>query len=212
VIAGASVVALRWLGATPRSQPQPHVARITPAWTVKMDREPRERITATHKNVGCGLTVVHGRNEDADAYYDVIAGPAHLGIAVHPGSRQNISTVQALLDYLGHSELRPGRLETDPSDQIESSTAGAAVAVSFFAPKTSDVAMQGPAHKYNWRRIVRVKSAPQSPADQQHVDGAFLLFNVVTSAPSTGPTRPTLFVQAMLLPRGDRPGMFEGYW
>jgi hypothetical protein len=178
-------------------------------------RESRiDRMLRSETADACGIVVMHGDRARAEQYYDEIATNTHLGISVRAAPGGDISTLPLLFEYLGRGDLVPAKLESDAPTLVEGmAAAGDILVTTFFAPKTSDVLTHGPARSYNWRRVVRIKSAPESSADRHHIDRAYVLFNVATNAPHAGPQGAlSVVVQVILTARGDRHGMYAAYW
>lgn len=95
------------------------------------------------------------------------------------------------------------------------------LATRFFAPKIMDIKSPEPTRKLGWRKLVRLRARPNSPAQSNHIIAAIVLFNFFTDpgkAPFSG-TIDSVNTQVMLVTDpskvagpGDDSGMDALYW
>lgn len=146
-----------------------------------------------------------GTREDADIYFRKLS--ATLNYSTPDGIGQ--TTLTDLAAYLGHNTLTAENLEFDlPETLMASGAAKGDVLVSrFFAPKIMNVKFKegDPEFKYGWRKLVRLKSQVNSPASENHIAAAVILFNTFT-AQEEEPYKPenrSVNTQVMLLPEPE---------
>jgi hypothetical protein len=91
----------------------------------------------------------------------------------------------------------------------------------FFAPKIVDIRAPEATRKLGWRKLVRLRARPNSPAQSKHITAAIILFNFFTDpgvTPFSG-TIDSINTQVMLVTEqskvatpGDDSGMDALYW
>lgn len=95
------------------------------------------------------------------------------------------------------------------------------LATRFFAPKIMDIKAPEETRKNGWRKLIRLRARPNSPAQLNHITGAIILFNFFTdpdAEPFSGPID-SVNTQVMLVTEAskvgspnDDSGMDALYW
>jgi hypothetical protein len=95
------------------------------------------------------------------------------------------------------------------------------LATRFFAPKIMDIKAPEEKRKNGWRKLIRLRAQPNSPAQSNHITAAIILFNFFTDpglAPFSGPLD-SVNTQVMLVTEpakvagpNDAAGMDALYW
>jgi plastocyanin len=134
------------------------------------------------------LLVDRGSAKEAADYYKDIQAPLKLDLSLKK------TTVDQVLQYLGHGDLKAVDLEQ------KASTGGDILTTRFFAPKIIDVSGRTPL-SYGWRKIVRLHAKKGSPADKAGIGTFYLMFNFDSGNEPVYPAgQHAGQIQAMLIP------------
>lgn len=151
--------------------------------------------------------VDEGSREDAEAYYKRIAGQLGFPKGLHKGLPDGFN-LDALLAHLGYSVVKAtdlftcstatlmdrdalakhlkARLEAAaPGHELTEAEPWDVLAAGYFSPKTTDVSR--PDAAASWRRVVRLKPRPGSPAAEAGLTFALLLSVVYVDDPARDP-------------------------
>jgi len=136
---------------------------------------------------GATQGVPHGSPQKAVAYY--------TNLAAVLGFRDAVTVTNSTLDdvpaYLGYAGLLGKDLERLPPDALINQTnqltkPGEILVSRFFAPKIINVNDPQATRGLGWRKLVRLRARPDSPASKHSLDSAIILFNFLT-APGVKP-------------------------
>jgi hypothetical protein len=125
-----------------------------------------------------------GSETEAVAYYDKL--DAELG----PQPGFTFDSFDTVLAYLGYPELTGFDVENRESAALMAAcdlqtpvpfSACEVLATRFFAPKITDVAVNGGVITLGWRKLVRLKARKGSGAETKGIASAWLLFNVFSN-------------------------------
>jgi hypothetical protein len=80
------------------------------------------------------------------------------------------------------------------------------LAIRFFAPKIMNIDDPPATRKVGWRKLVRLRARPGSPAAARHIESGIILFNIFTEpgAPPFSPTDESVNTQVMLITERGR--------
>ena len=163
--------------------------------------------------------ITAGSEQGARDYYADISGKLGLPLAVgttslddllrfagYPASAAQLEALDSsvLLDPaqaasptgLGLSQHGLGGAELRPGDIL---------ATRFFAPKIVNINVAAP--KPGWRKLVRLRTRPDSPAAQKGVESVILLFNSFTDAGQVPFPSHSINTQVMLIAPKLQPGL-----
>jgi hypothetical protein len=147
-----------------------------------------------------------GSKAEAEAYYKKLSTTLNFST---PAEIAN-TTLTDVAAYMGYPELTAARLEFEhPASLMWLGAAKGDVLVTrFFEPKIMNVKYKegDPNFKIGWRKLVRLRSQPDSPASKNSIAAAVILFNWF-NAPGVKPFGPgdySLNNQVMLLSSLDK--------
>lgn len=154
--------------------------------------------------------VAIGTKEEAEEYYKAIS--TQLGLK-DPATILD-STLDDLLVYCGYKsdELTAKQIQDLSSDELAKKFPDEVLASAFFAPKITDVSGEVP-RKWGWRKVVRLKPRPMTPAGAKSVQSLFLLFNHFQAQANDNPFGgESVNTQAMLTRGANSPLEDSAYW
>jgi len=161
-------------------------------------------LTHTHAIAAATQGVPHGTKAKAIAYYTNLAAVLEFR---DPATITN-STLDDVPAYLGYAGITASDLQAiSPRILMDPAALGSAVTNSslfhtnfdrnplqtgevlssrFFAPKIIDINDPSATRALGWRKLVRLKARPNSPANKHAIETAIILFNFLT-APDVKP-------------------------
>jgi hypothetical protein len=179
-VAGATILAIGLLAQIPAD----------PAETV---RKKRPRGTAHVRP-----RVAQGTEPDAEEYYR--SASLHLGLL--DAERINESALQDLTEYCGYpaTELSAQDLHDLSAPDLMRRLPNDVLGAAFFAPKIADVSGEIVPPALGWRKVVRLRIRPGSPAAARGVTALFVLFNHFQANVQESPfARESVNTQAMVI-------------
>jgi len=152
------------------------------------------KFLATYCKGSSATAVPTGSEAEARAYYQSLGTTIGLTLTVPPpGKNTPSSKLDDMLLYLGYAPTGTASAitakqvqDTPPRELMDPSILGARLGVQlaagdvlvarFFAPKISDVSV-AKVTEAGWRKLVRLRSQPGSPAAKNSIDYGVVLFN-----------------------------------
>jgi len=164
--------------------------------------------------------ITPGSAQGAREYYVKIS--KDLGFDATPGT----TTLDSLLVFMGYPAvaieierrepsvlMNLAQVTTPAGLSLPASGLGGAklrdgdiLAARFFAPKIANVSADAPVA--GWRKLVRLRARPESPAARAGIESAVILFNFFAAAGTDPFAGPSVNTQVMLLAPMREPGLF----